>query len=120
MATLQDITSNDWSLSIAEAGAVVQSFQDIQQCVYIILVTQKGTDPLRPDFGCGVYDYIDKPVNIAVPNMKREILAAIQKYEPRVKIIRILHSVAEAHLTFSIEWEFANTTQITTVSYGTA
>lgn len=120
MATLQDITSKDWSLSIAEQGAVVQSLSDIQQCIYIILVTQKGTDPLRPDFGCGIYEYIDKPVNIAVPNMKREILAAIQKYEKRVQIIRILHSVEDAHLTFSIEWKFADTTQTTTVSYGTA
>jgi hypothetical protein len=120
MATLQDITSQDWSLSLQSPGEVVQSFADIQQCVYIIMVTQKGTDPLRPDFGCGVYDYIDKPVNIAVPNMKKEILAAIQKYEPRVKIISILHSVEEAHLTFSIEWQFANSTQTTTVSYGNA
>lgn len=120
MATLQDITSQDWSLSMAAQGDVVQSFADIQQCIYIILVTQKGTDSLRPDFGCGIYEYIDKPVNIAVPNMKREILEAIQKYEPRVKIISILHSVEEAHLTFSIEWQFANTTQTTTVTYGNA
>jgi phage baseplate assembly protein W len=120
MATLQDITSQDWSLSMNSPGGVVQDFADIQQCIYIILVTQKGTDPLRPDFGCGIHEYIDKPVSIAVPNMKREILAAIQKYEPRVKIISILQNVEEAHLTFTIEWEFANSTQTTTVSYGTA
>lgn len=120
MATLQDISSKDWSLSTATQGEVVQSLSDIQQCVYIILVTRKGTDPLRPDFGCGIYEYIDKPINIAVPNMKREILFAIQKYEPRVKIISILHAVEDAHLTFSITWEFAGSTQTTTVSYGNA
>lgn len=120
MATLQDIKSKDWSLSLAEQGAVVEGFADIQQCVYIILVTMKGTDPLRPDFGCGIYEYIDKPLNIAIPNMKREILFAIQKYEPRVKIISILHAVEDAHLTFSITWEYANITQTTIVSYGRA
>lgn len=120
MATPQDISSNDWSLSTDAQGEVVQGFSDIQQCIYIILVTRKGTDPLRPDFGCGVYEYIDKPVTIAVPNMKREILFAIQKFEPRVKIISILHSVDMGNVTFSITWEFAGTTQTTTVSYGNA
>lgn len=117
---IQNITSRDWSLSIAEQGELVQGLEDIQQCIYIILVTEKGTDPLRPDFGCGIYSYIDKPINIAVPNMKREILAAIQKYEKRVQLIRILHTVEDAHLTFTIEWKFADTTQTTTVSYGRA
>lgn len=117
MATQQDISSAYWQLSLKQ-GEVVQGLSDIQQCIYIILVTQKGTDPTRPNFGCGVYEYIDKPVNIAVPNMKREIAQAIRLYEPRVKIIRILHTVEEAHITFSIEWEFADQTVTTQVSYG--
>lgn len=103
---------------------IVQGLEDIQQCIYIILVTKKGTDPTRPEFGCGVYDYIDKPVNIAVPNMKKEIANAIATYEPRVKIIRILHRVEESHITFSIEWKLAGSqqseTQTTFVNYGNA
>ncbi len=117
---MKAITSQDWSLSIDTPLEIVQGIADIQQCIYIILVTIKGTDPLRPDFGCGVYEYIDKPINIAIPNMKREIVFAIQKYEQRVKIISILHSVEDAQVVFSITWEFANTTQTTTVSYGNA
>lgn len=114
----QQITSAYWSLALDGSG-VVQGFEDIQQCIYIILVTQKGTDPTRPNFGCGVYEYIDKPMNIAVPNMKREIAKAIRLYEPRVKIIRILHTVEDAHVTFKIEWEFAGQTGNTNISYGT-
>lgn len=117
---VQQITSDYWQLSIQEAGGIVQGLADIQQCVYIILVTQKGTDPTRPNFGCGVYEYIDKPISIAVPNMKREIAEAIRLYEPRVKIIRILHTVNEANITFTIEWKFADETVQTIVSYGTA
>lgn len=117
MATLQDISSGYWQLSLTE-GEVVQGLADIQQCIYIILVTQKGTDPTRPNFGCGIYEYIDKPMNIAVPNMKREIVNAINTYEPRVKIIRILHTVDVSQLTFTIEWKFAEQSGSTTVSYG--
>lgn len=115
----ETITSAYWQLGLEQSG-IVQGLADIQQCIYIILVTRKGTDPTRPNFGCGVYEYIDKPMNIAVPNMKREIATAIRLYEPRVKIIRILHTVQEAHVTFSIEWEFAGQTGNTIVSYGTS
>lgn len=121
MANVNDITSQDWSFSLT-VDEIVQGFADIQQCIYIILVTKKGTDPTRPDFGCGVYDYIDRPVNVAVPNMKKEIAVAIATYEPRVKIIRILHRVEVSHLTFSIEWTLAGSTQeetqTTFVNYG--
>lgn len=104
-------------MKLSEPG-IVQGLSDIQQCIYIILVTKKGTDPTRPNFGCGIYDYIDKPINIALPNMKREIAEAIAVYEPRVKIIRILHTVEVEHLTFEIEWKFAEQTGTTKVSYG--
>ena len=117
-ATLNDIESADWSLSLTPTE-VVQGLADIQQCIYIILTTQKGTDPTRPDFGCGIYEYIDKPINIALPNMKREIAEAIATYEQRVKIIRILHTVQDAKITFIIEWQFAGQDGQTEVIYGT-
>lgn len=116
--TLDHITSDDWSYDLQNPGFVVQGLQDIQQCVFIILTTQKGTDPTRPTFGCGVYDWIDKPVSIAVPNMKREIAEAIGLFEPRVKIIRILQTVEDSTVTFTIEWKFAEQTEIQTISYG--
>jgi uncharacterized protein len=116
--TLNDIQSSDWSLSLTPTQ-VVQGLADIQQCIYIILTTQKGTDPTRPNFGCGIYEYIDKPVNIALPNMKREIADAIALFERRVKIIRILHTVEAAKITFKIEWTFAGQNGETEVSYGT-
>lgn len=133
MTTLQDITSADWQLSYTP-GKVEQGIKDVWQCIWTILTTEKGTDPTRPDFGCGIYTYIDKPVNIAVPNMKREIAQAIARYERRVKIIRILHTVEGdqttsnkgtvslgngGQITFKIEWKFSDTIGETTISYGT-
>jgi len=55
----------------------------------VILTTRKGTDPLRPHFGCGVFDYIDKPVNTSIPAMKKEILEALRKFEPRIQVVSI-------------------------------
>lgn len=111
---IQDITSKDWSLSLQGVGEVVQSMEDIKQCIFIILTTQKGTDPTRPDFGCGIYEYIDTPVSTAIPNMKKEIINAIATYESRAKIIRILHEINDAQITFKIEWQFNMSNEVQT------
>jgi hypothetical protein len=103
---MADITSRNWQLDASRIGEVVQGLDDVAQCIQIILETRKGTDPLRPDFGCGIYEYVDKPVNLALPDMLREITNAIATYEQRVNIIRILHAVeANGTLKFTIEWE---------------
>ena len=66
---LNEIKSTEWGLDIENQGEVKQGLDDIKQCVYIILMTQKLTDPLREDFGCGAFDYVDMPVNKAIPNI---------------------------------------------------
>lgn len=121
MATLSDVTSQDWSLSLTP-GEIVQGMDDIQQCIYIILTTQKGTDPTRPDFGCGIFEYIDRPLSIAAPNMKKEIIFAIATYEPRAQITQITHTVEYSKLTFNIEWTISGSSpiqsQTTVITYG--
>lgn len=76
-------------MSLTQAGNTENGIGDIMQCLKTILFTRKGTDPFRPDFGCGVLDLIDRPVNETIPAMKKEIIEAISLYEPRVTILSI-------------------------------
>lgn len=118
---MADIVSRNWQFSLAGLGQVVQGLDDVAQCIKIILETRKGTDPLRPDFGCGIFEYMDRPVNMALPDMLREITNAIATYEQRVRIIRILHSVeSDGSLKFTIEWELTGAFGETVVIYQTA
>ena len=67
--TLADIISADWSLMLDSTasqesltsgiGAVVQGFDDVNQCISIILTTPKGSDYLRPTFGCDIWRFTD-------------------------------------------------------------
>lgn len=91
---LDQINNKNWQLGLGYPGQVVLGGADIKQCIEIILSTRKGSDPLRPHFGCGLFDYIDQPINTAIPAMKKEILSAIAAYEPRVIVTKI---VATAH-----------------------
>lgn len=102
MALLSEIKAQDWSLSINSPGEVVEGLADISQCMFIILTTKKRSDPLRPLFGCDAFEFVDKPANIAIPNIKASIVEAIKIWEPRAKVISVTHIITDAAFTFKI------------------
>lgn len=108
MAVLTDIKSIDWGVSLAGSGNIVQGYDDINQCIDVILRTQKGTDPLRPFFGSNIYFYVDAPVNIAVPNIKREIIDALLMWEKRIEIVRITHIIEGSQIFFFINYKLVD------------
>lgn len=118
---IADIKTNNWSLSISEFGQAVQGIEEINQCIYIILGTIKGSDPFRPDFGSDVFDFIDKPISVAGPGMVNAITDAIAKWEPRIAITSITYEsqpqsgrnpAIPAGLIFHIGWAFVGNANI--------
>lgn len=105
------IKSSEWAISLNGVGQLVQGLDDIRQCISIILNTRKGTDPLRPNFGVGVFEYIDKPVNTALPNMRKSIIDAIGEFEPRVELTKVTASVVEAKVSFKLYYKIKNSVQ---------
>jgi phage baseplate assembly protein W len=87
--TLADIKSVDWSIKLGTIGQVVEGIDDVGQCIGIILTTPKGSDPLRPTFGADVWQYIDRPLDLAVPSIVREVTEAITLWEPRVQVLSV-------------------------------
>lgn len=119
------ISSKNWSISTAGLGEVVEELEDIGQAVLIVLTTQKGSDPLRPFFGCDVLKWIDRPTSVAVPNLIASMKEALESFEPRIdpETIRIQHEQEEgdpSRLVFSVNWQTVNRSQsqTTSVTYG--
>lgn len=104
---INEITSKDWSLSLAGQGQIAEGVADISQCILIIVTTVKGSDPLRPEFGADIRPYLDQPAS-KVPAMIRAITQAIEIWETRVQVTRVSYKVEEAHITFKIEWKLIN------------
>lgn len=102
---VNDIKTNNWALSAVNQGEVVLDLEDINQCITIILATVKGTDPLRPEFGCDILKWIDKPVNQAIPNIIKEAVAAINLWEPRVIVTKANARIENYTIFVTIEWE---------------
>ncbi len=119
--TLDDIQSADWSLMLDSSqqsavsaqpvsgtgiGNVVQGVADINQCIGIILATPKGSDPLRPAFACDLWQWIDAPITVARPHLVREIVEAISKWEPRVRLLSVvIDLVGVSQLSIAITWQ---------------
>jgi uncharacterized protein len=109
MANLQDIKSVDWQPKLNEIGSVVEGTDDIDQCMKVILMTRKGSVPHRPEFGSDIWQYIDAPVNVAIPNIIREAMDAINLWETRVEIKGITAVINESQITLSIDRQIKNT-----------
>jgi len=105
VTTINDIKSTDWQPKIDEIGAVVEGLEDIEQCLNIILNTPQGSDPHRPLFGTNILQYLDSPVNIAVPNIIREAVEAIETWETRIKLLAIRPVIDGDQITLRIEWQ---------------
>jgi phage baseplate assembly protein W len=78
--------TRNWQVSLANPSTVAEGVEDIAQCVYIIISTVKGSDPLRLDFGSDVHLYLDRPVNEIQPMLVYAVTEALQKWEKRIEV----------------------------------
>lgn len=110
-----DITSLYWQIKLNGNGEILENLDDIKQSIYIILTTQKGSDPHRPLFGSDIYKYIDNPVNSAVPDIIREATDAIRAWEPRIEVLSItptFENEEKSHVKILVEWKVKNYDEI--------
>lgn len=70
--------------------------QDIQEAIYIILMTKKGERVMNPQFGCGAHDYAFDTMDYTTLNiMEREVREAITLWEPRITDLEVNLTVDE-------------------------
>lgn len=67
-------------------GAV--GLQNIHNCLNAIASTRIGNVPLYRHFGTD-WEWIDKPEPYAMAKYRADLMEAIDKYEPRIKVISI-------------------------------
>jgi phage baseplate assembly protein W len=82
--SLADINSASWQPKLGELGDVVTDWDDINQCITIIITTPKGTDFFRPTFGCDWFSYVDWPITAVTPQVVAAIAESLAVWEPRI------------------------------------
>jgi hypothetical protein len=67
--------------------ALARDEQDIDQAIQLILGTAPGERPMRPEFGCGVHDFVFDSIDaITVGRMEEAIREALDRWEPRIQV----------------------------------
>jgi uncharacterized protein len=65
--------------------ALARDETDIEQAIELILGTAPGERPMRPEFGCGVHDFVFDSIDATtVGRMELAIRDALDRWEPRV------------------------------------
>lgn len=64
--------------------------EDIQQAIYLILMTRKGERVMRPEFGCGIHDFSFASMDFStLSQMEDSIREALILWEPRIRNIQV-------------------------------
>jgi phage baseplate assembly protein W len=70
--------------------ALARDETDIEQAIELILGTAPGERPMRPEFGCGVHDFVFDTIDAeTIGRMETEIRAALDRWEPRIEVEKI-------------------------------
>lgn len=101
-------TYSNYQLSTVGVGVVATGLADIRQCIDIILRTIPGSDPLRPLFGADVWRFVDKPSDVAIPNIKKAIVEALREWEPRISVTAVRHQEIKENLSFEIAYNITD------------
>jgi len=86
--------------------ALARDETDIEQAIELILATAPGERPMRPEFGCGVHDYVFDTIDATtVGLMETAIREALDRWEPRIVVEMVdfnLEGVGDGRLVIDI------------------
>jgi phage baseplate assembly protein W len=101
--------------------ALAHDETDVDQAIQLILATAPGERPMRPEFGCGVHDFVFDTIDAAtVARMETEIRSALDRWEPRVEVMELdfdLDSVARGELVITITYRLRATNHMRNLVY---
>lgn len=80
-----------WSfpLGVSPSGgaAMVDSDEEIRQAIRLILGTEPGERPMRPEFGCAIHHHVFGPVDASsLGAIAHEVRHALDRWEPRITV----------------------------------
>ena len=67
--------------------ALVSQEREIEESIRLILSTGYGERPMRPEFGCGIHDYVFASADGATAaGIAYEVRHSLERWEPRIEV----------------------------------
>ena len=91
----EEFIGNGWAFPLrvdATGGiALVGRDREITEAIRLILATAPGERPMRPEFGCGVHDYVFAPADEnTAGRIAFEVRRALDRWEPRIDVTDVV------------------------------
>jgi len=93
--TQQNFLGTGWGFPVDLANEqttirLTHNEQNIQQSIWIILSTAKGERQMRPDFGCGIHDFVfGLNQQDALGQITAEVHESLTIWEPRIDVLGV-------------------------------
>jgi uncharacterized protein len=90
-----DFIGSGWAFPLRTEAtgrvALVSREREIEESINIILRTAHGERPMRPEFGCGIHDYVFASSDGATAaQIAYEVRLALTRWEPRIDVETVL------------------------------
>ena len=93
--------------------ALAHDETDVDQAIHLILGTAPGERPMRPEFGCGVHDFVFDTIDAATAGrLETEVRRALERWEPRIDVEDIdfdLSQMIDGRLLINIGYRIRST-----------
>lgn len=77
--------------------ALAHGEQDVEQAIEIILGTAPGERPMRPEFGCGVHDFVFDRIDAdTLGRIEHAVRTALDRWEPRIEVVDVVFGLERA------------------------
>jgi len=99
VATNDDFLGVGWGFDFSNGGVSIDATgkisegrgeDKIRQSIWILLSTAPGERIGRPDFGCGIHDFVFATrTSSTLGNLQNAVKEAITRWEPRVSLVSV-------------------------------
>ena len=80
-------------LRVGPTGGIgmVEREQEIEEAIRLVLGTAPGERPMRPEFGCGIHEYVFAGTDGATAGrIAHEVRIALERWEPRIEVTDVV------------------------------
>jgi phage baseplate assembly protein W len=108
--------SRDQNTGVAEAAGE----DSIADSIWIILATAPGERVMRPDFGCGIHQYVFALDNATtIGQVTKAVREALIRWEPRIDVLDVDTEVKEhgAQLLINVHYRVRSTNNFFNLVY---
>jgi hypothetical protein len=105
----EDFVGRGWSFPLATDAtggvALAAGDADLERAIRLILGTAPGERAMRPEFGCGIYNYVFETADATTAGrLSWEVKEALAMWEPRIDVDDVFVTVDDFdHNTFYLD-----------------